>query len=125
MGDFGRGWLPLWTRSPLSSDLARAMSNMFILTMISRVVEYGDEDSDQEYTTTDDDIDLQSEIARSCDSYHVPQSPEQSSRMSHVRARCRGYSLSVERSPGLLRANPEPRSKSLRLKRFFNKDATK
>ncbi|XP_069364767.1 cyclic nucleotide-gated cation channel subunit A-like [Maniola hyperantus] len=91
----------------------------------TRVIESDEEETDQEYATSDDEPDLQSEIARSYDSYRIPLSPVQcSSRMSYIRHRERGHSLSVERTPGLLRANPEPRSKSLRVKRF-HKEPTK
>ncbi|XP_072930266.1 cyclic nucleotide-gated cation channel subunit A-like [Epargyreus clarus] len=89
----------------------------------TRVVQTDDEESDLDDPTSSDNSELRSEVAAGYDS-----SAFKDGRFSAVQvppmhylnypARERGHSLTVERSPGLLHVTPEPRSKSLRLKRF-------
>nr|XP_032527728.1 cyclic nucleotide-gated cation channel subunit A-like [Danaus plexippus plexippus] len=87
-----------------------------------RLIE-SDEDTDiEEDTTSQDESELRSDIIRSCDgaSYSAMPSPIQSPSYyaSSYPIRERGHSLTVESTPGLLPITKEPRSKSLRLKRF-------
>ncbi|KAG6458023.1 cyclic nucleotide-gated cation channel subunit A [Manduca sexta] len=98
----------------------------------ARVLDDDDEDeTESDDLTSTDASELRSEMARVCDAsaYSDAQisSPHDTSMLllSHpILVRERGHSLSVERTPGLLHVAPEPRSKSLRLKRA-NYDTSK
>ncbi|CAH2104001.1 unnamed protein product [Euphydryas editha] len=91
----------------------QAMMKQRLMRLETRVIE-SDEDTDDDSTSLDGP-DLRSEIVKSClaeiqgTSFIAPNHP----------ARERGHSLSIERSPGLLHATTEPRSKSFRLKRIL------
>lgn len=91
-------------------------------------------EAEQQEITDSDDVtsmgsEIRSDIVRACDASGYSELPmicadnNSTFQLSHeVPVRERGHSLSVERSPGLLEHAPEPRSKSLRLKR---KDTSK
>lgn len=97
---------------------------------VFRVLDETDEDdTDSEDVTSLQASELRSDIVRGCDISVYGDLPASSTQDTSlmllsnpiIPVRERGYSLSAERTPGLLRLTAEPRSKSLRIKRH-NKD---
>ncbi|XP_045510000.1 cyclic nucleotide-gated cation channel subunit A-like [Colias croceus] len=87
----------------------------------ARIIETDDEESNSDDSTSE----LRSDVIKVCDaaSYReVPSSSTQYVSMLYTNhpIRERGHSLCVDRTPGLLHITPEPRSKSLRLKKKDN-----
>ncbi|KAJ0184110.1 hypothetical protein K1T71_000533 [Dendrolimus kikuchii] len=88
-----------------------------------RLLDSEDEEMESDDVTSMEASELRSEFARVCDAseYSVPMSSTHDTSMlllsQPLPVRDRGYSLCVERTTDLLHATPEPRSKSLRLKR--------
>lgn len=101
-----------------------------LLTQIFRLLDSEDEETESEDITSIEASELKSEFARACDAsvYNVPMSLPQDTSMlllsQPLPVRERGHSLCVERTTDLLHPTPEPRSKSLRLKRN-QKDVSK
>ncbi|XP_049886204.1 cyclic nucleotide-gated cation channel subunit A-like isoform X2 [Pectinophora gossypiella] len=90
----------------------------------NRVLETDDEDTDSDDVTSLQASELRSDVARGCEAsgysdIAIPMCSAQDASMlflsNPLPARERGYSLSVERTPGLFHL--QPRSKSLRIKR--------
>lgn len=95
------------------------------------MLETEDEETDSDDMTSMAASELRSDIGRGCDASGYSELPMISAYNPSMQllaqampVRERGHSLSVERSPGLLHRAPEPRSKSLRLKRI-HKDQSK
>ncbi|KPI96227.1 Cyclic nucleotide-gated cation channel [Papilio xuthus] len=90
-----------------------------------RIIESDDEDSDSDDTSADGS-ELRSDVVQVYDSSSGPpiSSPRSTTMFMNHPLRERGYSLSVERTPGLVHFPPEPRSKSLRIKKI-HKDISK
>ncbi|XP_053624098.1 cyclic nucleotide-gated cation channel subunit A-like isoform X4 [Plodia interpunctella] len=89
-----------------------------------RVLENEDDNTDSDDITSMEASELRSEIARTCDVSGYSEIPMSSTHdtslfllSNPIPIRERGHSLSVERTTELLKFAPEPRSKSLRLKR--------
>lgn len=88
-------------------------------------METDDEESGSDDVTSIEASELRSDLARVCDASGYSEIPLNSTRetsmfllSNSIPVRERGHSLSVERTPGLLALAPEPRSKSLRLKKI-------
>ncbi|PZC75998.1 hypothetical protein B5X24_HaOG205249 [Helicoverpa armigera] len=90
-----------------------------------RVLDTEGEDTDSDDVTSLAASDLRSEIGAYSELPMISAYNTSMHLLTHpMPVRERGHSLSVERSSGLLNRAPEPRSKSLRLKRF-HKDTSK
>lgn len=120
---------------PFLSHILRTIANVFCLscmclltdlqnTKTFRVLET-DEDTDSDDMTSLAASDLRSDIGGYNELPMITAYNTSMHLLTHpMPVRERGHSLSVERSSGLLNRAPEPRSKSLRLKRN-HKDTSK
>lgn len=97
------------------------------------MLETDDEDTDSDDMTSMQASELRSDVARGYDASGYSDTAMSSNQINDAAlfiisnpmpVRERGHSLSVERTPELLQVIPEPRSKSLRLKKTY-KDSSK